>query len=472
MTSRPALTMPTIDSDGQVSLVSRRNRVGRHLSFPSEEGALGVQGGWFETHFIGKRELLALAVWFLPTVMSVALGAGVVTSNLTWMAIPIALTVLVLVLLPSEVLPGLAVLFWYGLNITTLQGTVVGNLLFPEVILGIWLCREAFRLHSIKIHRSQAFLLLAVGWILLSSVLVGVAGTPVLHLVLLGVVVIAIDSGARIMSESVVNCLIILVLYEAARTFAGPMERLYGNDPAQLGFLALAAFLLTARRPQSWRLTGVRICLVLVVLATQTRSVYLALLVIVVLKLARNRSLSSLLLSGLVAVGAGALGLGALNELLRLSEGSAELRLSSIWASLSLIEDEPLFGIGWTLGGASDALSGLTSQGFSVYNAFLLFAVAGGLPALFCFTYFVVAELSASRLRDDASFYVLASFAAQGLVEASFFPGSPIPLIVLLVVAMSRRGALTPDRQPSFVNGILQGRGSREESFASSARGR
>jgi len=349
----------------------------------------------------------------------------------------LALTALFLT--PSRFLPGLAALLWHGLNISSLEGAILGRVLLPELILIVWLIRELPRIRRPHLDVAPSFLLLALGWTGVACHLAGIPWTPLVHLVLLAVMLIALRNGARLDVRFFTLCLIALASFDAIRTFTSIGARLYGNDPAQLGFIALAAWIFTLGQRRGLRLILVQAFLLSIVLMTQTRSVYLALAIVIVLVGAPRLSKTSMVAAYLMVLAAGYYVLDDINRTLNLSTNSVVLRTTSISAALDLVRNHPLMGIGWA-DPSSDALSGLTTQGFSVYNVVLAFGVYGGIPAAVFFVLFLAKSFGDARHYQPA-FLVAAAFLAQGTVEMNFFPGTAITFILIVALgSVTQRG--------------------------------
>lgn len=348
------------------------------------------------------------------------------------------LFVVAAVAVPSRTLPAVAILSWYGFHIPQLSASGGGldGIFLSEAILAIWLLRETPGVLSRgpRVDAGSTIFLGLVAWLLFTTFAAGSSGLPLFHLLLLGICMTAVSNGARIDYRYFVGALWIVMVMEVLTTFEGFGQRLYGSDPAQLGFIAIAVWALTpvatlSRLPRYLVLS----IPILVVAFTQTRSIYFALCIAAVARLIGRFNV----VSAIVTFAGGLLFIAAvaqpLTDALGLSTNSLDLRLASLRGALEISQENFGLGAGWAYRD-SDALAGITSQGYSVYNLLLSVVVAGGIVAGILLIAFLGVKLWQANRYDLNALLLLIAFVVIGVGEMPLFPGSIMAAILLLVI--------------------------------------
>lgn len=373
----------------------------------------------------------------------------------------------VLVLLPVRWLPSLAVVVWSLSRLVDVLGQWPLEMMLAEVVLLVWLARVLPGVLSrpLAMRWSTAALLGLSLWLMLTTALAGSSVGPLAHFLVLATILWALESGAPCDRRFFGWTLVAVTALETAMSFQGVGVRLYGADPAQLGFVAIAASLMLPRLRHRWLWWVLQFGLAAVILMTQTRSVYFAFAVVTILRLlprVRQSAAYAVILGGLAL---GVLAVGPLTALMGLRENSSALRLASLQGGLEVATSNPLLGVGWADKDASNALynAGFTTMKFGVYNLYLGLVVAGGLAALLLFAAFIVPKLRDASRFDKPVMLVGVAFLAQGMSEMVFYPGSLIlPVLFISLGIMKARGEPSadvggPEQQRAGVPGGVRG---------------
>lgn len=392
--------------------------------------------GWaVEVVLVDKR-----VGWVVPAVATVVATLAVLSVS------PVialgALALVVLLLIPSSWLPGIAIAAWYGFGFPELAGAVVGPVTVYEIVLLVWLMRESPRILNARTRIDSSDWFLALFLISLISMTVLAAGpsTAVLRLVLYALCGVALERGARINMKVLLVGATFVIVQSVMMSFTGLGDRLYGYDPAQLGFLAIAVWVFFDYRKSRVVRTAVQFLLVVVILATQTRSVWFAFFLVVCLRLAPRISRTGLVAAIFVPLIAGVLIVDSFTELLNLNANSAALRVASLKAGLEVALSNPWFGVGWANADINSTIKdeGFYTQNFGVYNVFLGLLVAGGAVTLLAFLAFLGKRLDAVRKNNKQALLVMVAVVAMGMSEMIIYPGSVITFFFFLCAGMGQ----------------------------------
>jgi hypothetical protein len=261
---------------------------------------------------------------------------------------------------------------------------------------------------------------------------------------------LALQSGAPFDRELFGFSLVLAVAIETVYGYGGMNERLHGSDPAQLGFLALTAMLLFSSKqgPFTWI---IRSSMIIVVALTQTRSVYFALAVVLILWFLPSVKMWYVLLT---LAASGLLGLRAVDwvtSTLALNEDSGVLRYTNLVGAVQVLKDHPLLGVGW--GGAQDGgalMSAGIAQTTGVYNLVLGVLTAGGILAGASFLVFLYLKTSPMLEVDRPAALVVVAFFALGLTEFPLWPGGysmPLLFIAIGMGSLKSDVSLAPPNQ-------------------------
>lgn len=358
-------------------------------------------------------------------------------------AVAVLLGVVALFLLPARWLPSLAILLWsLSRVVEALQAWPI-EILIGEVVLVVWLLRQlpAILRRPLSLQWSTAVVFSLVGWLAFSTFLAENPVGPMAHLAVLAAVLWALESGAECDRRVFAWTLVIVAATETVMTFDGFSERLYGADPAQLGYVAVAASLLLPQVREGWIWWTAQAGLVGVILMSQTRSVYFAFAVVSVLRLLPRVRQSHAYLVMFTGLTLGLLAVGPLTSVMGLNSASSALRLASIQGGLEVAMAHPLIGVGWADSDASNALfqAGFTTLSFGVYNLYLGILVAGGVVALLLFAAFMVPKVAQASRFDKPVMLVAIAFLAQGMSEMVLYPGSLILPVLFIALGVMER---------------------------------
>lgn len=395
-----------------------------------------------------------MEVGAVALVSCVLVGVFLVAERMPAEAIGAFAGLVVLCLLPTRWLPALAVVVWSLTRLVEPLGQWPFEILLAEVVLVFWFLRvlPGILRRPLTMRWSTVAFVGLIGWLLLSTSLAGSAVGPLAHFLVLAVVLWALESGAPCDRRFFAWTLVAVAVIETAMSFRGLTVRLYGADPAQLGYVAIAASLFLPQIRQRWLWWLMQGGLVAVILMTQTRSVYFAFAVVTVLRLVprvRQSTAYTVILGGLAV---GVLAVGPLTALMGLRENSSTLRLASISGGLEVAAANPLFGVGWADSDASSAIyrAGFTTMKFGVYNLYLGLVVAGGVIALLLFAAFIMPKLRDASTFDKPVMLVAVAFLAQGMSEMVLYPGSLILPVFFISLGMMRTGT-DPERGSGHV---------------------
>ncbi|MGW1494269.1 O-antigen ligase family protein [Streptomyces sp. NPDC002402] len=372
-----------------------------------------------------------------------------------------ALAALLVAFLPPAVLLAGAIVTGHGLGVAALQAPLAGPLMLSDVLLLLCLlrCLTHRRTEQAERHRLvSACLLLFLAWSVLATVHAGTSVTALLRIAAYGGVFLLLSRRGtdRKLIYGIVTC------YALVSVVGGVLQgqtRLVGldiGDPAQTGALLLAALcpLLTSelRTPWTWLVGAV---LLYGIFLTQTRSVWFATIVVLVVW-AQKR----LTLSRLVAVFAGLalVGLQTVNWITHefgLNTFSADFRWQSIVAGMRSGLENPVFGSGWGYAsstydrGASAYIYDAVRQ-VSPHNLFVCVFASVGLPAVLLLVLFLGRLLHRLVSTRDAPLLFTVAVLAMSMTEMTLYAGSMLTLLFFTYAGMGLAPAVGGPR-PSHV---------------------
>ncbi|GAA3255657.1 hypothetical protein GCM10020216_092310 [Nonomuraea helvata] len=336
--------------------------------------------------------------------------------------------VLAVVVLPLAALPALMVC-------VIRMGLPFGGLNLCDVIATAYLVRLTVSgsIMNIRFAPSQAALAAFFAWAVLVTSAHGGTFWSLVHLMLYAAVGIGLTHSPTA-RRGLLWAVLGLGVYQVVVHLPNVTDRLYGlmADPAQVGALLLAALLLG---PISALPLGVRLLLrsllVIGVVATQTRSIWFALVAVVVAAaLPRRWYLPGML--PLILAPVGLLIVPRLTTFLGLNRESGLLREEAIQVGLRQFGEQPLTGHGWAV---LDHLDG----GGTVYNLWVHLGVATGIVGILLFlAYIVLLSAETSRARSSAYLF-LAGILAMSLTETPLYGDSVVTLLFFTVISSAVR---------------------------------
>jgi hypothetical protein len=215
------------------------------------------------------------------------------------------------------------------------------------------------------------------------------------------------------------------------------------DDPHQMGFLLIAslAILLSRSAPFPARPAVIGI-LYFGVLATRTRGVWLAGIVVLAVSLLPNLSGRRVVVVILGAVVAGLLLFGPATRMFDLNPASADIRQDAVSAGLQVATEHPAFGLGWTSKDLQvDELD--PESGLRPYNVFVFLAVVAGVPAAVIFLLLLLDALQLAARFHFGALLFISAFTAFSVSEATLYPGSltaPLFFFFFALAANRSRG--------------------------------
>lgn len=347
----------------------------------------------------------------------------------------------VMLAMPESLLLASAVVLGHGLTIPALQVGLVGPLMATDILLIAWLVRVSVRRDGIKAPLGQTPLLLGgfLGWSLLATLYVGVSVTPLLRISLYSAVFVLL---ARSGAPDRRKVYVVVLGYALVNLVGGVLQgqpRLLGldvGDPAQMGGLLLAA--LCPILAGDLRFRGrwyVGLILAYGIWLTQTRAVWFAAIVVVVVWSQRKLSPIKLLvvITALAVVGFQIV--SPISEALGLNTTSGDLRYRSIASGIRSGIENPIFGTGWAnaslIGPYGIALPSSEGQALP-YNLFVNVFMSVGVPGLLLFVLFLSALLKRLTERRDACLLFTVAVLAMSLTEMTIYAGSTLTLLLFI----------------------------------------
>jgi O-antigen ligase/polysaccharide polymerase Wzy-like membrane protein len=411
------------------------------------------------------RALSRKAAPILGVTVSVALVAHFAGSGgLAPAALTVVIALSALFLSPAILLGG-AIVTSKGLGVAALQAPLAGPLLLSDLLLLLCLlrCLIERRTGQAEPHRFvRVCLVLFLVWSVLATVHAGTSVTPLLRIGVYGGVFLLL-SRRRTDRKLIYGIVMCYALVNVAGGVLLAQTRLVGldiGDPAQTGGLLLAALcpLLTSELRTPWpRLVGA--VLLYGIFLTQTRSVWFATIIILVIWAQKTLTLSRLVV---VFAGLALLGLHTVNWVTRvfgLNTSSADYRWQSVVAGMRRALENPVLGSGWGY------LSSTKDLGVPVYiyeaadrvlpyNLFVSVFASVGVPGLLLLVLFLGRLLHRLVATRDAALLFTVAVLAMSMTEMTLYAGS---MLTLLLFTYAGIGLAPADGDLRPLHGPLEG---------------
>lgn len=383
-----------------------------------------------------------------PGVPTSLTSEGASLGDITASAWPVASALLILVTLgmllpPAAILTG-AVVLGHGLGIAALQAPLVGPLLISDVLLLVYLLRALTqpRTGAERIGSLGLWLALFLAWSFLVTLHAGMSVTPLLRIAVYGAVFLLLARRGTDRRLVYLGVLCYALVNLVGGLLAG-QARLVGvdiQDPFHVGVLLLAALcpLLTSELRFKGRWIVGALLLGGIVL-TQTRSVWFAAIVVLVVRAQKKITATRLvvILTGLVLTGLKTVDL--VTQRLDLNSFSAVLRKQSVINGIRSGLEHPVLGSGWGRVSSMDhfQVSGWdTVRQVLPYNLFVNVFASVGLPGLLALVLFLGGLLRRLTRRRDTPLLFTLAVLAMSLTEMTLYAGSMQTLLFFVYAGM------------------------------------
>ncbi|WP_237519646.1 O-antigen ligase family protein [Streptomyces sp. HUCO-GS316] len=322
-----------------------------------------------------------------------------------------------------------------------LQAPMPGLLLISDVLLLaylLWGLAQRPIGKAARIGLVGLFLVVFLAWSFLATTLAGTSVTPLLRIAVYGAVFLILSRrGAdRSLLYGMVVC------YAVVNVVGGVLQgqtRLMGldvGDPGQMGALLVAALcpLLTAelRFSGRWIIGAV---LLYGIYLTQTRSVWFATIVVLVIWAQKKLSLSKVIVILLLLAALGLMAVDWVTQQFGLNEYSTYLRTQSVVNGIHNGLAHPLLGSGWGQVASMGHFQPLTSEAVDpVYPYNLLISVFTfvGVPGVLMLVLFFGGLLRHLVSRRQAPLLVTLDFLAHSVTEMSLYAASMQTLLFFI----------------------------------------
>ncbi|MFK4106524.1 O-antigen ligase family protein [Streptomyces sp. NPDC019531] len=354
-----------------------------------------------------------------------------------------------------------AVVLGHGLGMAGLQAPVAGLLLISDVLLLTYLLWSLAQRPTGKAAPTGLvglFLVVFLAWSFLATTHAGASVTPLLRITVYGAVflILARRGADRRLLYGIVLC------YALVNVVGGVWQgqtRLIGldvGDPGQLGALLVAALcpLLTAelRFAGRWIIGAV---LLYGIYLTQTRSVWFATIVVLVIWAQKKLSLYKVIVILLLLAALGLMAVDWVTQEFGLNEYSTYLRTQSIVNGIHNGLEHPLLGSGWGQVASMSHFQPLTSEAVDPvypYNLFIGVLTFAGAPGVLMLVMFFGGLLRHLVSRRQAALLVTLDFLAHSVAEMSLYAGSMQTLLFFIYAGMGLAptgGATQPSQRVS-----------------------
>jgi hypothetical protein len=379
---------------------------------------------------------------------------------------PVISASLLALLLPSGTLLAGAVVLGHGLGNEGVKSSLVGPLGLTDLLLLVWLFRSLGQRQTSRGRGSRyaiatlIALIAFLSWSLLVTYIDGASISPLARLVVYG----AVFARLAMYGVNRNQIYIPIVLYAVFNIVAGialGQDRLLGfdiGDPAQMGGLILAALCPLLSRELRFRGRWLIVAMLLCgIILTQTRSVWFATIVVLVVWAQRRLSIRRVITLIVLLTVIGVVVVGPLTRMLGLNETSADLRIQSISNGMQSGLAHPLLGSGWasiSVVDLSSASRAKINQYTLPYNLFVNIFSSVGLPGLLlCLAFFAILLRGLAMTREAPLLFTVAVM-AMSITEMTIYAGSTLTILFFIYAGMglndrsSARATFSTDALP------------------------
>jgi hypothetical protein len=407
------------------------------------------------------RALSRKAAQVLGVTVSVALFAQFAGPGRQLPATLMSMTALsATLLLPPAILLAGAIVTGNGLGIAALQAPIAGPLLLSDLLLLACLLRCLTYRPSgqAEPHRFvRVCLVLFLAWTILATARAGTSITPLLRIGVYGAsfLLLARRATDRRLVYGVVTCYALVSVVGGVLLGQTRLVGLDIGDPAQTGGLLLAALcpLLTSelRTPWRWLFGAV---LLYGIFLTQTRSVWFATIVVLVVWAQKRLTLTRLVHVFAVLALLGLQTVNRVTGVFGLNTFSADYRWQTIVAGMRRGLENPLFGSGWGYASSVDDLrmsvyAYPTLDQVLPYNLFVCVFASVGLPGVLLLVVFLGRLLHRLVATREAPLLFTVAVLAMSMTEMTLYAGSMLTVLFFIYAGMglARAGG---DPEPSY----------------------
>jgi hypothetical protein len=278
-------------------------------------------------------------------------------------------------------------------------------------------------------------------WLLVTAIALGTVFTAPLRIVpfaLFPLTYCESDRGEQNMLRGVVA----FALIEAALSIRQFPSRLYGvhvGDPHEMGFLLVGALALVISDTVHFKHPRwITAALLASIVATRTRGVWLATLVLLVIWILPRATGRRAVLLAAGAVVVGALLFSPLTHAFDLNPASSSIRTTSVSAGLKNAEHHPIFGEGWSSTKVSPGVPRPPAN--RPYDLIVFFAVVGGFPAALLALMMLIEAVHVAARRHFGALLFFGAFIAFSVSESTLYPGSLTAPLFFLFCALATVG--------------------------------
>ncbi len=278
-------------------------------------------------------------------------------------------------------------------------------------------------------------------WLLVTAIAFGTVFTAPLRIVpfaLIPLTYCETERGEQMMLRGIVT----FALVEAAlsiRQFPVRLEGIHIGDPHEMGFLLVGSLAVVIsdtvhlKHPR-WITAAILVCIV----ATRTRGVWLATLVLLALYVLPRATGRRAVLLAAGAVVLGALLFSPLTHALDLNPASSSIRTTTVSAGLKNAEHHPIFGEGWSSAKVTPGVPQPPAN--RPYDLVVFFAVVGGFPAALLALAMLIEAVHVSARRHFGALLFFGAFIAFSVSESTLYPGSLTAPLFFIFCALATLG--------------------------------
>jgi hypothetical protein len=382
----------------------------------------------------------------LMAVVGLPLSVVVVAKSTAYA--PVISGSLLALLVPSGTVLAGAVVLGHGLGNEGVRSSLYGPLGLTDLLLLVWLFRSLGQRQASRGRGSRytiaalTALIAFLSWSLLVTYIDGASITPLVRLVVYG----AVFAYLAMYGVNRKQLYIPIVLYAVFNIVVGialGQHRLTGfdvGDPAQMGGLILAALCPLLSRELRFRGRWLIVAMLLCgIILTQTRSVWFATIVVLVVWAQRRLSLRRVIMLTVSLTFIGLIVVAPLTRTLGLNETSADLRIQSISNGIQSGLAHPLLGSGWASISVVDLSSpsrATINQYTLPFNLFVNIFTSVGLPGVLLFLAFFAILLRRLSMTREAPLLFTVAVLAMSITEMTIYAGSTLTILFFIYAGM------------------------------------